>query len=66
MERLRRSNGLGLYRTGLSDDSGYRYGVLAGMDVLAIRGGVMREAIIILTILIIAAWIWRPRKGGKR
>jgi hypothetical protein len=29
-----------------------------------IRGGKMREAIIIGTILIIAVIIWRPRKGG--
>ena len=29
------------------------------------KGGTMREAIIIGTILIIAVIIWRPRKGGK-
>lgn len=63
MERLRRSNGLGLRRADIHGNGDVRYGVLAGLDVLAMKGGAMREAIIIGTILIIAVIIWRPRKG---
>ena len=31
-----------------------------------IRGGAMREGIIISVILILAIWLWMPKKGGKK
>ena len=65
MGRLRRSDGLVLDRPYLHGDGGYRYGLWANLDRNLIRGGKMREAIIIGTILILAVIIWRPRKGGK-
>ena len=62
--RLRTGNNLVLRRADLADRGGCRYGVLSDLDRRLIRGGKMREAIIIGTILIIAVIIWRPRKGG--
>ncbi len=45
----------------------YRNAVLRNLDVHLVRGGTMREAIIIGTILILVVIVWRkPKKGGKR
>lgn len=52
-------------RANLHGAVGCRYGGLSILDIHLIRGGVMREAIIIGTILILAVIIWRPRKGDK-
>lgn len=64
MGRLRTYNNLVVCRADLANRGGCRYGVLSDLDRRLIRGGKMREAIIIGTILIIAVIIWRPRKGG--
>ena len=65
MGRLRRNNNLVMDRPDLHGDGGSRYGLWADLDSKLIRGGKMREAILIGTILILAVIIWRPRKGGK-
>lgn len=44
----------------------HRDGVLGSVDVFLLKGGAMREAIIISVILILAVWLWMPRKGGRR
>ena len=44
---------------------GTRDGFLRVVDAHLVKGGTMREAIIISAILIIAIWLWMPRKGGK-
>lgn len=64
MGRLRTGHNLDVCRACLADRGGCRYGVLSDLDRRLIRGGKMREAIIIGTILILAVIIWRPRKGG--
>ena len=62
----RRSYGMVLDRSDLYGNDVHRNGVLHGMDV-SLRGiRTMREVTIILLILILAVWMWRPRKGGKR
>lgn len=55
-----------LDRACVHGDIGSRYGVLRNMDVHLVRGGPMREAIIISVILILAVIVWTPRKGGRR
>ena len=62
--RLRTGNKMDVCRAGLADRGVDRYGILSDLDRRLIRGGKMREAIIIGTILILAVIIWRPRKGG--
>ena len=54
-----------LDRTDFSDRGGYCDGVQSGIRFRMIRGGRMREAIIIGTILILAVILWKPRKGGR-
>ena len=54
-------------RTDLHGDHEYRNAVLTNLDILLIRGGSMREAIIIGTILILVVIVWRkPKKGGRK
>jgi len=60
-----RSYSSDIYRTRLPGDRLDRYGVLCSVDHMLLRNGKMREAIIISAILIVAVWIWIPRKGGK-
>lgn len=55
-----------LDRTDFYGIGGVRYGVLRGVDVHMVKGGQMREAIIISVILILAVLMWMPRKGGRR
>lgn len=43
-----------------------RDGVLGCLDVYLVRGGPMREAVIISVILILAVIVWWPKKGGSR
>lgn len=57
---------MGLSRVGVHDYRGYCDGVQSGIRFRMIRGGRMREAIIIGTILILAVIIWKPRKGGRK
>lgn len=49
-------------RTDLHGDNVNRYGVLGGVDRNILKGGSMREAIIISAILILAVILWAPRK----
>ena len=55
-----------LVRTGIYGGVGNRYGVLRGLDVHVVRGGKMREVVIILIFLITAIIVWMPKKGGKK
>ena len=58
---------LELVRPGIHGDRCDRHGCLAYLDIRLIRGGSMREAIIIGTILILAVILWKPhKKGGKK
>lgn len=61
-----RGQHLELHRTDLYGNNKHRDGVLGNLDVFLIRGGAMREAIIISAILILAVIVWMPKKGGKR
>lgn len=61
-----RGNSLVMDRADLHGIVGDRHGVLRCLDVHMVRGGPMREAIIISVILILAVIVWRPRKGGRR
>lgn len=54
---------MGLDRSRLHGNNEYRYGVLGNLDVHMVKGGRMREAIIISVILILAVIFWMPRKG---
>lgn len=54
-----------LYRTSVYGSHEYRNGVLSHLDSHILRGGRMREAIIISAILILAVIIWMPKKGGR-
>ena len=53
-------------RIGVHGSDEYRNGVLEHLDAHILKGGPMREAIIIGSILIFAIIAWYPRKGGKR
>ena len=56
-----------LHRSRIHGSDEHRNGVLGHLDILLIRGGAMREAIIIGFFLITAVLVWTiPRKGGKR
>lgn len=56
-----------LHRSRIHGSDEHRNGVLRNLDVLLIRGGAMREAIIIGFFLLTAVLVWTiPRKGGKR
>lgn len=66
MNGLRKGNGMELVRTGFSDRSRHRYGVWSGISFRMIRGGKMREVIIIFIFLITAIIVWMPKKGGKK
>ena len=57
-----KSNSLVMDRTRIHGNISNRYGVLRGLDIHMVRGGHMREAIIISVILIIALIIWKPGK----
>ena len=50
-----------MVRTKLYGSINDRYGVLRSMDVHMVRNRYM-EIIYILLILIIAVWLWKPRK----
>lgn len=52
-------------RTDFHGSHEYRNCVLRSVDVHLVKGGPMREAIIISVILILAVLMWMPRKGGK-
>lgn len=58
-----RSKHFQLDRTDLHGNDVDRYGVLGGLDRNLLKGGNMKEAIIITTILIVALIIWRPKKN---
>lgn len=66
MKHVGGSNSLVMDRSGLHGDNEYRNAVLRCLDIHMVKGGIMREAIIISVILILAVVIWRPRKGGRR
>jgi len=61
-----RGQHLELHRPDLHGGNEYRNAVLRNLDVHLVRGGRMREAIIISAILILAVIVWMPKKGGKR
>ena len=61
-----RGNGMELDRTHFHGDHEYRNAVLRTLDAHLVRGGAMREAIIISVFLILAVIVWMPKKGGKR
>lgn len=61
---VRGSNGLVVDRACVHGNNDDRYGVLRGLDVHMVRGGKMREAVIISAILLIAVIIWKPRQKG--
>ena len=63
--RIRRSNGMVMARTDIHGNNVHRYGMLGCLDVNLLRGGTMREAIIISVILIFAVLLWMPKRGGK-
>ena len=62
----RRNQYLELAWPDLHGNNKHRDGVLGNLDVFLIRGGAMREAIIISAILILAVIVWMPKKGGRR
>lgn len=63
----RQNHYLELARTDLHGNNKHRDGVLGNLDIFLIRGGAMREAIIIGTILILVVIVWRkPKKGGRK
>ena len=53
-------------RLGVHGCDEYRNGVLHTLDAHLVRGGTMREAIIISVFLILAVIVWMPKKGGKQ
>ena len=55
-----------LHRTGVYGSNEYRNAVLRTLDVYLVKGGPMREAIIIGVILILAVIFWTPKKGGRK
>lgn len=62
-----RGNSMVMDRLGVHGCDEYRNGVLHTLDAHLVRGGTMREAIIIGFFLITAILVWTiPRKGGKR
>lgn len=66
MNGMGRRSHLGqLARTDIHGNNVHRYGVLGCLDVNLLRGGTMREAIIISVILIFAILLWMPKRGGK-
>ena len=56
-----RSKHMVVGRTDLHGDNVNRYGVLGGVDRNILKGGNMKEAIIISAILILAVILWAPR-----
>ena len=42
-----------------------RNGVLHNLDVSVRETQAMKEVTIVLVILILAVWAWKPRKGGR-
>ena len=54
-----------IHRSWVPRSDEHRNGVLCGVDRMLLRSGQMRETIIISAILILAVWLWIPRKGGK-
>lgn len=62
----RQNHYLELDRTDLHGGHEYRNAVLRNLDVHLVRGGAMREAIIISAILILAVIVWMPKKGGRK
>lgn len=61
---VRRSDALVVVGPSLHGTSNDRYGWMRVMDVHMVRGGKMREAVIISAILLIAVIIWKPRQKG--
>lgn len=61
-----RGNSMELGWTYFHGNHEHRNGVLGHLDVHMVKGGQMREAIIISVILILAVLMWMPRKGGKQ
>lgn len=61
-----RGQHLELHRTDLHGGHEYRNAVLRTLDAHLVRGGAMREAIIISAILILAVIVWMPKKGGRK
>lgn len=60
----RRNNAGDLDRTRLHGNIDGRYGWLRNLDIHMVRGGKMREAVIISTILLLAVILWLPRQKG--
>lgn len=61
---VRGSNDLVVVGPSLHGTSNDRYGWMRVLDVHMVRGGKMREAVIISAILLIAVIIWKPRQKG--
>ena len=61
---VRRSDGLVVVGPSLHGTINDRYGWMRVMDVHMVRGGKMREAVMISAILLIAVIIWKPRQKG--
>ena len=57
-----RGNSLVMDRTRIHGNVSNRHGVLRCLDAHLVKGGTMREAIIISVILLIALIIWKPGK----
>ena len=60
----RRSNDLVVDRTSIHGNIDGRYGWLRNLDIHMVRGGKMRETVIISTILLLAVILWLPRQKG--
>ena len=61
---VRRSDGLVVVGPSLHGTINDRYGWMRNLDVHMVRGGKMREAVMISAILLIAVIIWKPRQKG--
>lgn len=61
-----RGQHLELHRPDFHGSDEYRNAVLRNLDVHLVKGGAMREAIIISVILILAVIVWMPKKGGRK
>ena len=64
VQRRRTCNAMVMDGTCVPDRNGHRDGLWTNLDICLIRGGKMRELLIITLILIIALYIW-AQKGGR-
>lgn len=61
-----KGNSMVMDRTHIHGSHECRNGVLRNLDAHLVKGGAMREAIIISVILIMAVVAWMPKKGGRK